>query len=606
MVAQSIGVSQLLDAGSNHSTYAVQDATSDDSFAKVLDQSGGTQFEADLAMVSGSSLAGNKFDVSSKHVTEIEHTVSEISAGDLATVKQSMAKLAGIPSVSAGSSTSQKNTTVAAPVSKKDIALDSSVGLAPKTQVNVSEGATNAITSASEPSTDEVLDVVGKSKEELAQEVTASKSQSVSVIEKPLDVMPIVAGDTSTKNIHAGSSATNQDKAEVKKTAKESAAESVTAKTSVHATAEVPTVAAGNTILPPDALVAASVSGQTKASTGADDKTESDQIAISSHLSKSADSKRSTVIESNVPGVARDVSGSGVEPPIEKKAGEKISATVGAIVAGKAVSSDSYATKTSTEATVPVIAKGMADSTTVSATAQIALPLGPTGLSSAMVVNTATSKSHSAVSSDISSTIAVSGETAMGSSTGAALPHTTLGSSLTMLEVGVASGTLGWLKIRAELTAGGDVNASLAGGSHLIADKLRSELPALTSYLQEEHVQLSTIAVHSTSQAPLVAAGVPSASGGSDPFSFGSQGGFSGSMNGGTDGGQPHQGTSSGAPQVDIVEAGVSNKNEDGIAVALERLPDSAAYGSGMGLGVSGRLSPVEYGSGGSWLNVRV
>jgi len=605
MVAQSIGVSQLLDAGSNHSTYAVQDATSDDSFAKVLDQSGGTQFEADLAIVSGSSLAGNKLDVSSKHVTETEHTAAEVSAGDLATAKQSAAKLTGISSVPAGSSTSQKNTTVAAPVSKKDIALDSSVGIEPKTQVSVSEGATSAIPT-SESSTDEVSDVVEELKEELAQEVTAGKSQSESATEKPLDVMPIAAGDISTKNIHAGSSATNQDKAEVKKTAKESATESVTAKTSVHATVEMLMVVAGNTLLSADALVASNVSDQVKTLTGADGKTEPDQIVISSHLSKSASLGRSAVIESNVPGVPRNVSGNGVEPPVEKKTGEKISAIVGAIVAGKAVSSDSYAMKTSTEVVVPVIAKGIADSTTVSATAQIALPLRPTESSSAMVVNAATSKSHSVASSDISSMIAVSGGTAMGASTEATLPHTTLGSSPTMLEVGVASGTLGWLKIRAELTAGGDVNASLAGGSHLIADKLRSELPALTSYLQEEHVQLSAIAVHSTLQAPSMTAGVFTTSGASDLSGFGSQGGFSGSMNGGTDGGQPHQGTSSGAPQADVVDAGVSSKNEDGIAVALERLPDSAAYGSGMRLGVSGRLSPVEYGSGGSWLNVRV
>jgi len=607
-MAQPIGVSQFLDTGPSHSTYAGQDTAPGDSFAVVLDQTGGTRPEANLSIAGVSTQTGNKPDFSSKNVTETEHAPADGFAEVLSTAKQSVSKLTGIASAPEVPRTSLDNITTAATVSKKDLALGSLVPPASKMPVDVTGGTANTIIAPKpEPLEGKITDKVATSKEEPAQGATAGESQSGSATEKLLGVAtPIASGDISTKEIQAGSSAQKQHKAEEKKIPKESAAESISVKASVHATAGAPAAIAGNAIVSVDAISPAGVSDQPKTLTVTESKTEPDQIVIASSSSMSGSSGQSVSIDSNVPVGAKNVKG-GVEPPAEKSAGEKISQAAGATSAGATTSSGTDGTKTVTEACVPVVAKGMADFTTASTAAQTPVALEhATGPSPVMVLNAETVKSHPAASTDVSSATVASGETSMGSSTATALPHTTLGSSPTMLEVGVASGTLGWLKIRAELTAGGDVSASLAGGSHAVADKLRSELPALTSYLQEEHVQLSAIAIHSTLQAPLIAAGVSTTPGGSDSSGFGSQAGFSGSMSGGGAGGQPHQGTDSGVPQGDVVSAGVSSNDEDGIAVAVERLPDAATYGSGMGLGVNGRLSPVEYGSGGGWLNVRV
>ncbi len=68
--------------------------------------------------------------------------------------------------------------------------------------------------------------------------------------------------------------------------------------------------------------------------------------------------------------------------------------------------------------------------------------------------------------------------------------------SQTALEVGVQSGTHGWLKIRAELTDTGVVKASLQTASFTTETNLRRELPGLTAYLQEEKVSLDALVVH--------------------------------------------------------------------------------------------------------------
>lgn len=79
----------------------------------------------------------------------------------------------------------------------------------------------------------------------------------------------------------------------------------------------------------------------------------------------------------------------------------------------------------------------------------------------------------------------------------------------TALEVGIQSGTHGWLKVRAEMTDAGVVNASVSPSSSAGQEMLHRELPALTAYLQGEKVAVNAIVVH----APLAAGGESRSSG---------------------------------------------------------------------------------------------
>jgi hypothetical protein len=67
-----------------------------------------------------------------------------------------------------------------------------------------------------------------------------------------------------------------------------------------------------------------------------------------------------------------------------------------------------------------------------------------------------------------------------------------LGATPTSLEVGIANGTHGWLKIRAEME-GGVVTASLSPGSMAGQEMLHRELPSLAAYLQEEKLGVNTL-----------------------------------------------------------------------------------------------------------------
>jgi hypothetical protein len=70
-----------------------------------------------------------------------------------------------------------------------------------------------------------------------------------------------------------------------------------------------------------------------------------------------------------------------------------------------------------------------------------------------------------------------------------------LASGPARLDVGVFDGTHGWLRIRAELGAGGAVNASLTA-SAAAHETLRAVLPEMANYLQSEAVSVSRIALH--------------------------------------------------------------------------------------------------------------
>ncbi len=70
--------------------------------------------------------------------------------------------------------------------------------------------------------------------------------------------------------------------------------------------------------------------------------------------------------------------------------------------------------------------------------------------------------------------------------------------SPTALEVGIQNGTHGWLKVRAEISDGGAVSASVSAASSAGQEMLHRELPALTAYLQQEKVAVSAIVVHAS------------------------------------------------------------------------------------------------------------
>ncbi len=73
--------------------------------------------------------------------------------------------------------------------------------------------------------------------------------------------------------------------------------------------------------------------------------------------------------------------------------------------------------------------------------------------------------------------------------------HRTLLATPTTLEVGVQSGTQGWLRIRAEVGDQGAVNASLAAGSSGGRELLHSQMPALNAFLHSEQMAVTTTVV---------------------------------------------------------------------------------------------------------------
>ena len=78
--------------------------------------------------------------------------------------------------------------------------------------------------------------------------------------------------------------------------------------------------------------------------------------------------------------------------------------------------------------------------------------------------------------------------------------HRTLEATPTSLEVGVANGTQGWLKIRAEL-ADGVVNASVSATTSAGQEMLHRELPSLTAYLQQEQIAVGSVVLHTAATA---------------------------------------------------------------------------------------------------------
>ncbi len=149
----------------------------------------------------------------------------------------------------------------------------------------------------------------------------------------------------------------------------------------------------------------------------------------------------------------------------------------------------------------------------------------------------------------------------------------TLAATPTSLEVGIQNGTHGWLKVRAEMTDGGVVNASVSAASSAGQEMLHRELPALTAYLQEEKVAVNTVIVHAPSGA------------GTDARSSSGTDGASGQTPQRSNGGEDqHQ---------NLKKATLNDSNE------------AMTYRSLHGVDEDGSLPLAAYAGGGSWLSVR-
>jgi hypothetical protein len=155
------------------------------------------------------------------------------------------------------------------------------------------------------------------------------------------------------------------------------------------------------------------------------------------------------------------------------------------------------------------------------------------------------------------------------------MSHRTLLATPMALEVGLANGTQGWLKIRAEMTDGGVVNASLSSATSAGQEMLHRELPALTAYLQEERVAVNTVVVPANAAA-------------------GTESRFAGSMDG-EGSGQTQQGSRQGGgdDRRAAVHGTADLADEIPTYMALNRVGEDALLSAGM------------YAGGGSWLNVR-
>ena len=156
----------------------------------------------------------------------------------------------------------------------------------------------------------------------------------------------------------------------------------------------------------------------------------------------------------------------------------------------------------------------------------------------------------------------------------------TLSATPQRLEVGVATDTHGWLRLRAEMGSGGEVTASVVASSSNAAQAFHRELPALSEYLSHEQVGVASIAV---STAPVISP----------------EGGTGVAGNGAADG--AGQGSSQAQPGR---QESQSSQAADEVA-GPEPVPDF--WRGGELTSASGVTLPSPlYGLGGGWVNVRV
>lgn len=98
-------------------------------------------------------------------------------------------------------------------------------------------------------------------------------------------------------------------------------------------------------------------------------------------------------------------------------------------------------------------------------------------------------------SSEVTSPVRQESARFVPSSTQGNSEHQILNATPRTLEVGIATGSHGWLKVRAEMTNDGRVNALMSSPSLAVQQTLHKELAPLASFLQGEQVRLGSLSI---------------------------------------------------------------------------------------------------------------
>ncbi len=125
------------------------------------------------------------------------------------------------------------------------------------------------------------------------------------------------------------------------------------------------------------------------------------------------------------------------------------------------------------------------------------------GLSNAVSSVTAAPVPHGHASPETGSKVVAPPSAPLGNPAHAATGQAevaTLVATPNVLEIGVASGSHGWLRVRAEMGQMGQVTASVAAASSGATEGLHKELPAIAAYLASERVDVSGLSVSATAK----------------------------------------------------------------------------------------------------------
>ena len=153
------------------------------------------------------------------------------------------------------------------------------------------------------------------------------------------------------------------------------------------------------------------------------------------------------------------------------------------------------------------------------------------------------------------------------------LEHTTLVATPNVLEVGVASGTNGWLKVRAEMDGAGGVSATVVASTASAVEALHKDLPALSAYLKDESVGVSSLVVNRAEAGAMA----QNAASGSGPGSFGP-----GSFGAGSDS-SGRQGEAQAQAVDSLVTESVEQRLRNVQFDATGAISPPAGYGAGSG-----------------------
>lgn len=241
---------------------------------------------------------------------------------------------------------------------------------------------------------------------------------------------------------------------------------------------------------------------------------------------------------------------------------------VDALKTGSSLTSDQESDKSKTQSMAVLIA----DAEQLHAVPAISGPVGGNVAGIAPIHN-AGANPHMTETISHAVEISQAGTNAIDAPMPADTAHKTLAVTPTSIEVGVADGARGWLKIRAEIADGGAVNTSLSTSSPAGQEMLHRELPSLTAFLQNEHVTVNTVVVQ------------PVLAGGAGPMNS-----FAGA---GSGQGQPPQGNTQGDGRQPPADTSSSHARA------------GMLYNGPGDVGGDEALPSGFYAGGGSWLSVR-